>query len=150
MARVLLILGGLLTAGGLALWLLGLGPIRFAGVFSSVGLVCLQSGVACIVVSPLVYARKRFLEAFALRRPDAYAAKSRNDRSSTSDVSNGDLSEDPTRCHSCGYDCSNLVRGIVACPECGVVLATIPRGVRQVPDAEQVAQKNASGESTAE
>lgn len=30
------------------------------------------------------------------------------------------------RCHACGYDTSTLVRGIVACPECGAVLASIP------------------------
>ncbi|QYK48477.1 MAG: hypothetical protein KF838_01165 [Phycisphaeraceae bacterium] len=34
------------------------------------------------------------------------------------------------RCHACGYDTSSLVRGIVACPECGTILASIPDGVR--------------------
>ncbi|MBX3315890.1 MAG: hypothetical protein KF902_03390 [Phycisphaeraceae bacterium] len=33
-------------------------------------------------------------------------------------------------CHACGYDTASLVRGIVACPECGTILATIPDGVR--------------------
>lgn len=32
----------------------------------------------------------------------------------------------PGRCHACGYDTSSLVRGIVACPECGAILASIP------------------------
>lgn len=30
------------------------------------------------------------------------------------------------RCHSCGYDTTGLVRGTVACPECGAILAHIP------------------------
>jgi hypothetical protein len=36
----------------------------------------------------------------------------------------------PGRCHACGYDTSSLVRGIVACPECGVILACSPRANR--------------------
>ncbi len=32
----------------------------------------------------------------------------------------------PGRCHACAYDTSSLVRGIVACPECGAILASIP------------------------
>lgn len=40
----------------------------------------------------------------------------------------------PDRCHACGYDTSALVRGIVACPECGVILAFSPRTERPAPD----------------
>lgn len=43
-------------------------------------------------------------------------------------------------CHACGYDTSSLVRGIVACPECGAILASIPDGVR----GERVGRKAAS------
>lgn len=35
------------------------------------------------------------------------------------------------RCHACGYDTSGLVRGTVACPECGAILASIPKAVRE-------------------
>jgi len=40
----------------------------------------------------------------------------------------------PDRCHACGYDTSALVRGIFACPECGVILASSPRTERPGPD----------------
>lgn len=42
------------------------------------------------------------------------------------------------RCHACGYDTSALVHGIVACPECGVILASAPRSM---PSAAEPAAK---------
>jgi predicted RNA-binding Zn-ribbon protein involved in translation (DUF1610 family) len=134
MARVLFILGGVLTLAGGVLWLFSLGPARAATVLSTMAAICLQSGVACVVVGLLVHARQRFFASFGGR--DARATGGTGHPGSGAVPATGAGEEPaPALCHACGYDCSDLVRGIYACPECGVVLSRIPRGVRSGPDA---------------
>lgn len=50
----------------------------------------------------------------------------------------------PGRCHACGYDTSGLLRGMVACPECGAILATIP-GSDRAKGAPETANSGAGG-----
>lgn len=136
MVWVLFILGGLLTLVGSVLWLLSLGPARAATALSTLAAICLQSGVACVVVGLLVHARQRFFASFGGRRSHATGGAGNPQTGSLRSVG---AAEEPSRarCHACGYDCSDLVRGIFACPECGVVLAHIPSGERVAPGAAE-------------